>query len=804
MRIGFFWVNQTGVNMDRRNFLQAMAAAAASLEALGGSAIAADSGRIALAKGPERPTGTPVSTDGYTLVCEFKRRAVPWKVYEDLRVRDGSIVFVPSAGETRELSKSAEASMSEGSPYLGLTLKEVSLAPADLLADHLLGDRALKDGDPDPEAVKSVAPPMASSDKNPRNWTTFVGTKEAYDVTPVYRSGSTRTYHPVQYAPELHQAVEQGKVYDGLVGGWMPAVRKVIPISERAHWEVIVFGDVGVNTTKYIVHTWHRTARIEDGKVTKVAYGQSYPAFPPARKDPQPEEFYSALLDFAEYWDRQLHEMAPVTLPDQVWVDLTKHAFAKELMTRPGGIYPKYGAVDRDYGGSEYDAFQDIFTSAIYTNMEWGRLETAKLYIDNYFTDFVDSKGMIDMRGPETAQFGMTLSLLARYFNYSGDTSLLLKHRAKIEAIGKLLADMHDESLSLPQDHAAHGLIRGWSESDSCLMEDPSLYWQAYYANSAFAARGFNDIAKTWTELGRNQPIAGMGKLAADWSKRSQTLRRRTIESVEKNIQRDKTPPYIGLFPSTTLTFRESLQTEKPSPQQWLHRAYAELLQADVLPANLANLVIDCMRAYGATTIGVVANVGGVHDDGREILGFISYGYAQMLLRLDRVEEFLLFLYAHRYHGHTRGSWTAGEVTGITGDSALYCIPAQQTIPLIARWMLVLEDSDEDRLHLAKGVPRQWVTSGKKISVEQAPTRWGRVSFTLQAKPETGAVVGQVDFAGAKAPAEVHFKLRVPAETRLRSVTVNGRAATLAGPHGDTVVIATGGEKKFEIVAERG
>ena len=60
-------------------------------------------------------------------------------------------------------------------------------------------------------------------------------------------------------------------------------------------------------------------------------------------------------------------------------------------MTRPGGIYPKYGAVDRDYAGSEYDGFQDIFTSAIYTNMEWGRLETARLFIDNYFTEYVDS-----------------------------------------------------------------------------------------------------------------------------------------------------------------------------------------------------------------------------------------------------------------------------------------------------------------------------------------------------------------------------------------------------------------------------
>ena len=56
---------------------------------------------------------------------------------------------------------------------------------------------------------------------------------------------------------------------------------------------------------------------------------------------------------------------------------------------------------------------------------------------------------MIDMRGPETAQFGMTLSLLARYFNYTRDSALILKHRAKIEATAKLLADMHDESLRL-------------------------------------------------------------------------------------------------------------------------------------------------------------------------------------------------------------------------------------------------------------------------------------------------------------------------------------------------------------------
>jgi hypothetical protein len=207
------------------------------------------------------------------------------------------------------------------------------------------------------------------------------------------------------------------------------------------------------------------------------------------------------------------------------------------------------------------------------------------------------------------------------------------------------------------------------------------------------------------------------------------------------------------------------------------------------------------MRAYGATTLGVVANVGGVHDDGREILGFISYGYAQMLLRLDRIEEFLLFLYAHRYHAHTRGSWTAGEVTGITGDSALYCVPAQQTIPLLMRWMLVLEDSDEDRLHLAKGVPRSWVGSGNEIRIEGAPTRWGRVSFSLWAKPAANTVVAHVEIQGEKVPMEIHLKMRLPGPGSLKSATVNGQTASFGGTYNDTVMITTENRKRFDVVA---
>jgi hypothetical protein len=766
-----------GALLQRRQFLQTLTATTA--------------GAMAISEAIADDQAIPSTTDGFTLVCEFKLESESWKVYEDLRSLEGPLLYISASGKKRLLSKSAEPCFPDAGPqHLGLDMAEVGSSGPDLLADRLL-----RSGDPQLEEVRSAAPPQGSA-QGPANgrvsWNTFVGTKECFDTAPVFPAGNTRTYHPNQYLPELREP--NLKRLEGMLGGWMPAVLKIFPLSDTAHIETIVFGDVEAKD-KFIVQTWHRSTRIEKGKVDKVFYGYSYPAYPPAKLDPTPEEFYRALLVFAGYWEKQVADLAPCAMPESRWTNMTKYAFVKELMVRPGGVYPKYGAVDRDYYGSEYDGFQDIFTSALYTNLEWGRFDMARHVLDNYFTDFVDAKGGINMRGPETGQFGLTLTLLAKYLHYTGDRALLLKHRAKIEATAGILIAMHEESLRLPKDKPGYGLIAGWSESDACLAPEPATWWQPYFANSAFAARGLTDIAIAWEALGRPAP-------AAQWRKHAAMLREATVASIDKNIHRDSKPPYIGPLPGAKLTFRESMAQERPSPQQWPHRPYAELLQADVLPAEQANLVIDCMRAYGATTFGIVANVGRVRPGARDILGFISYGYAQMLLRLDRVEEYLLFLYAHAYHDHTRGSWTAGEVSGINGGTAIFCIPAQQTIPMLVRWMLVLEDSEADRLYLAKGTPREWLAGNREIRIDAAPTRWGKVNFRMAADQAAKKVTATVELAREHSPKELHVKIRLPENHGLGSVLVNGRPATIGGQHKDTVIIETKNTKRFEVTGQ--
>lgn len=73
------------------------------------------------------------------------------------------------------------------------------------------------------------------------------------------------------------------------------------------------------------------------------------------------------------------------------------------------------------------------------------------------------------------------------------------------------------------------------------------------------------------------------------------------------------------------------------------------------------------------------------------------------------VREFLLLYYAHAFHLHTRGTWTAFECADMDRDRAEhlpYCAPAQLTIPILTKWMLVFEDPATSQAWLAKAVPR--------------------------------------------------------------------------------------------------
>ena len=144
--------------MDRRRFLQTVAASAAAAKSLG--AMAAPK-RIpdSMPNSSGTIKSTQVELNGHTLICTFTRKGETWKVYEDLRTRDGAITFLSSSGVARILPKSAEQTFAnDGSQHLGLDLKDIGMSGPDLLAEKLLAH-----GDPNEDETRRAAPPMNST-----------------------------------------------------------------------------------------------------------------------------------------------------------------------------------------------------------------------------------------------------------------------------------------------------------------------------------------------------------------------------------------------------------------------------------------------------------------------------------------------------------------------------------------------------------------------------------------------------------------------------------------------------------------
>jgi hypothetical protein len=120
--------------MKRREFITNLAGTVASVP-LGQAA-----GAFAEQPHTDQSSLPSSALQGHTLIAEFTLNATAWKVYEDLRTRDGEITFVSADGAERVLRKAAEAAFPEADPpHLGLSMDDIGLSGTDLLASEAAG-----------------------------------------------------------------------------------------------------------------------------------------------------------------------------------------------------------------------------------------------------------------------------------------------------------------------------------------------------------------------------------------------------------------------------------------------------------------------------------------------------------------------------------------------------------------------------------------------------------------------------------------------------------------------------------------
>jgi hypothetical protein len=113
-------------------------------------------------------------------------------------------------------------------------------------------------------------------------------------------------------------------------------------------------------------------------------------------------------------------------------------------------------------------------------------------------------------------------------------------------------------------------------------------------------------------------------------------------------------------------------------------------------------------------------------------------------------------------HFHNQGAWCKTHETGEF---------LRQT-----REMFVMERGQE--LWLAPFATNVWMADGKRVSVRNAPTHFGPVSYEIVSHVATGYIEATIDPPTRYAPSALVIRLRHPEGKPMRKVTVNGQAHT--------------------------
>lgn len=695
-------------------------------------------------------------------------------VLEDFTTQTGHLDVVNTRGIQLDLPKTAEPTWADPAKlYLGHTLKEVIDSPSDLLGDAILA----RPGDPDYDTIAPLIPPVQKMDTY-----TFVGTPQNADKVGFSYGGRSPDFDPAPYYEPIRKIRDSGRVLDGIVGGWLPVQRFVYPETADKWTEMVTFAPFRiVDGNDRIQPVWYRIVHVENGSVAWTRYVDSYHPFPP-RTDYDPRIFYRDLVSLDAGWRKILAPAMKIEVPDARIENMAKSSLVREMMTRIGD-YPKYGVVDRNYGGSEHDGFPDTFTVDTTAMLEWGLIDIAGRYIDNYLGRFVRDDGSILYRGPETGQYGRMLTVLAEYVNYGGDPALLMRHRSRIDGITRLLLGMREKARNLPHDDPAYGMLSGWSEADASVDPNPSRYMQPYFSNSAEAAQGFRDLGIVWTRIGSQTHSSELIQWGQHLVQESTELQSDLHTAISRSLLHEGNETIIPSIAGVKEPFDVVVPRDPTDPQFRSYRAYMEMMFSGLMTREETEEIYNYRRTHHDIILGIPTAYG--YKTGA-VAGFLAYGHAYGLIQHDMSREALLLLYSIMAHQYTRGSWTAPETRPVFDDSpaAPYCTPAQLVVPLMAKWILVFEDPQSDTLWFGKSMPERWLEDGQKVSISGATTRFGRVSFATVSHLAENRIEATLELPpGFKAAAKV--RLRAPGQRKLASVTINGAASKDFTPEGN-------------------
>jgi hypothetical protein len=328
--------------------------------------------------------------------------------------------------------------------------------------------------------------------------------------------------------------------------------------------------------------------------------------------------------------------------------------------------------------------------------------------------------------------------------------------------------------------------------------------------SQAVVWEGLTAMADVWAQTG--QPAL---------ARRARTLATRLGTAVRRAVVRSQRRlPDGSIFLPVALLDGEkpydSLMEARLGSYWNLVMPYA--LASGALPPATASGVLRYLLGHGSRLLGLVRS-GGYALYGTPAFPVSGtdevYGLnvARFLADEDRPDLLDLSLAGDLAAGMTAGTYVSGEAASVapldgSGLRAMYLPPnaaSDAAFLETLRLTLVHEtravDGRPRALELAFATPPAWLAPGRRIAVTNLPTSFGPLSYSVAAT--AGRITATVDEPSRSHPHAIALRLRLPAGSRLGSVTVDGRPATVDRATGTVRLPVTGGRVEVSALVSR-
>lgn len=450
--------------------------------------------------------------------------------------------------------------------------------------------------------------------------------------------------------------------------------------------------------------------------------------------------FLECFADTVAFWLKEARQGTVMQLPNKILSNAATGTMLSLLSTFTAQR-PHYG--HKFYGRELHDNFPPNLLWSMEACCLMGRPAMAKRIFEHMLLYIVNDEGRICYRqgsgmrfGSAAAEYGQLLHLAEKYRHHLGLTAadFDLFKLERLRGMGRVILSHFVEC----PEFGGCKLIKMCAEADN------NGRIHVYLGNNLWSIRGLQSLSALLTDLGLAD-TDGFGDAAA-------LLQQNIRELLSKESIRDPRfgllPPFRFGYTPAPLTLSNCRDTFSPVSEADMHRYfnaprhrddtgvevqdltentyanyryYPESLSAMLLSEDAANGILSLKDQLGGSILGMIHFRDWLDD-------WPVMHYARYLLETDRIERYLLLLYAHTLHHGRPDLMCYYEQVRITGEvKAPDCVPSLLTTPILLGWMFAYETMNDHRLRLLSALPKDWY--GKPFSVSQLGYSGGTVDI---------------------------------------------------------------------------